>query len=221
MQPQSPQPRIFYTTSIRLAAVPTAVSCSRMFVRLVLRRWNLLDYTEDAELVVSELVTNAIRATGITNPEPKLHDIQGHHVIGVQLRVLDTSLFVDVWDRSTEEPVIKEPKGDAESGRGLLLVSAMTKQWSVYRPPAGGKVVWAELEIHKAADQMATRARTPLDIPDDSRAPSGPAERMAYTGLLQQVIDGYAHWMQTVSQEPPMSRAPAVEALCGVGGLTT
>ena len=62
-----PQP----TSGLTLAAVPTAVRLGRLFVRQRLSLWGLSQLIHDAELVLSELVTNAMNATGTTNPRPR------------------------------------------------------------------------------------------------------------------------------------------------------
>ena len=61
-------------TFLTLAATPTAVSCSRQLVHLTLNRWGLAALIEDAELVISELVTNSIEATGLTDAKPRWAD---------------------------------------------------------------------------------------------------------------------------------------------------
>ncbi|MFB8777137.1 ATP-binding protein [Streptomyces broussonetiae] len=184
------QPQQLLTTSLRLAAVPTAVPCSRMFVRVALKRWMLADYIEAAELVISELVTNAVKMTGITDPEPKTWQIEAHHVIGVQLRTTSASLFVEVWDRSNAAPVSKKPNNDAEGGRGLMLVSTLAKQWDVYRPGVGGKVVWAELELGKPAEPPPVH-HPPLTVrvPGATMPPRGHMEKTAHLGLIERMLD--------------------------------
>ena len=56
---------------LTLAAVPAAVGCSRQLVRLGLNRWGLARMAGDAELVVSELATNAVQATGVMGTDAK------------------------------------------------------------------------------------------------------------------------------------------------------
>lgn len=182
-----------YTSSLQLAAVPTAASCSRMFVRLTLTRWKLADYVESAELVVSELVTNAVRATGLTDPEPKSWDITAEHVIGVRLRATGTSLVLNVWDRSSDIPVARSPDDDAEGGRGLLLIGATCKQWDVFRPQAGGKIVWAELELDRAA-KPPPLSTMPVRIPGATKPPKGPVHAMVEEALLQRFLDALYEW---------------------------
>jgi anti-sigma regulatory factor (Ser/Thr protein kinase) len=166
-----------------------------MFVRDVLERWKLGDYIEVAELVVSELVTNAVKMTGITDPEPKSWEIRAEHVIGVQLRTTNGSLFVEVWDRSMDAPVTKNPDNNTEGGRGLMLIGAMVKQWDVYWPQSGGKVVWAELELGKPAEPPPLH-HPPLTVlvPGATMAPRGEMEKTAHLGLIERMLDGSPRW---------------------------
>jgi anti-sigma regulatory factor (Ser/Thr protein kinase) len=189
------QPNQLFTTSIRLAAVSSAVPCSRMFVRDILERWQLGDYIEVAELVVSELATNAVKMTGPTSPEPKSWEVEAHHVIGVQLRATGNSLFVEVWDGSPAAPVAKNPDSNTEGGRGLMLIGAMVKQWDVYRPQSGGKVVWAELELGKPAEPPPLH-HPPLTVrvPGSTMPPRGEMEKTAHLGLLERMLDGSPRW---------------------------
>jgi anti-sigma regulatory factor (Ser/Thr protein kinase) len=178
------------STSLRLAAVPTAVPCSRMFARAALQKWSLRDYIDVTELVMSELVTNAVKATGITGCEPKSWEILPEHVIGVQLRITGTSLFVEVWDRSPDSPHARNPDDNEEGGRGLLLIGAICKRWDVYLPGVGGKVVWAELELSKAPEQSRRgHVSMPIRVPGNAKPPPGPVRTMAHMGLLQRVLD--------------------------------
>ncbi|MEH0417269.1 hypothetical protein [Streptomyces sp. B21-083] len=66
---------------------------------------------------MSELVTNAVKASGITDPEPKSWQIKAEHVIGIQLRAIEVSLFVEVWDRAEAGPVRKNPDLESEEPR--------------------------------------------------------------------------------------------------------
>ena len=120
---------------VELEASPSAVSCARLNARKLLCGWGLRNLSESAELVISELVTNAIRASGTqARPGP------------VRLALLSegASVLVLVWDASLEPPVRVDADSDRESGRGLLLVQAFSARWAWYNPPeAGGKVVWA------------------------------------------------------------------------------
>ena len=129
---------------LTLAAAPEAVSASRHFLRLALSKWHAATIEEDALLIVSELVTNAVIATGIPADHRASADTG---LFRVQLVGLRDSVLVEIWDRSDEAPVLKTPADDVEGGRGLLLVHLLALRWGSYRT-AGGKMVWAELPIH-------------------------------------------------------------------------
>ncbi|MFJ7189696.1 ATP-binding protein [Streptomyces bacillaris] len=182
-------PHLLYVTSLRLAAVPSAVGRSRVFIRQTLQHWRLPDYIDVVELVVSELVTNAIEATGTTAPQPKWTAITDEDVIGVQLRIIDARLYVEVWDRSTGAPVRKHPDDDAEGGRGLLLIEAMTEHWDVYQSEVGGKIVWAELSLVEPPKPRPLPSM-PVRVPGRTRPPAGLVEDVASTALLQRALDG-------------------------------
>ncbi|WP_063749725.1 ATP-binding protein [Streptomyces xylophagus] len=174
--------------SLRLTAIPTAVGHSRMFVRHTLKRWNLEEQEEPAALVMSELVTNAIKASGITDPNPEPWQIKADHVVGVQLQVVHGKFFVEVWDRTPETPVRQNPDFNATSGRGLLLVDALAEKWDIYRPHVGGKVVWAQLLVELPIDQPPFDVpQRPLLLPAGVRAPWGPVELQARQALLDRL----------------------------------
>jgi anti-sigma regulatory factor (Ser/Thr protein kinase) len=132
---------------LTLAAVPTAVGCSRQLVRLGLNRWGLSRLIADAELVVSELTTNAVQATGLMDTDAKWSDMGNLATIHVRLLLFETSIAIEVWDRDPTAPVPQEVTGDEEGGRGLSIVAALSTNWSYFLAPQGGKVVWAELPI--------------------------------------------------------------------------
>ncbi|MGW5232895.1 ATP-binding protein [Streptomyces nodosus] len=169
--------------SLRLTAVPSAASVSRMFVSHTLKLWQLEDHAETATLVMSELVTNAVKASGITDTDPKSWQIKAEHVIGIQLRAIEASLYVEVWDRTDAAPVRRNPSLEAEGGRGLLLVEQLAKRWDVYRPHVGGKVVWAELPLGLPVE-LRPFDHVPLILPSGIRASRGPVEGQARTALL-------------------------------------
>jgi anti-sigma regulatory factor (Ser/Thr protein kinase) len=169
-------------TSIRLAAVLTAVGAARAFVRSTLAEWRLEEALDGAELTVSELVTNAVKGSG-----PAVE--RGvRPVVGVQLRAAGSSLYVEVWDRGAGTPELRAQAEDAEGGRGLFLVDVLSSRWDVFRPAGGGKVVWAELLLE--VGQMEPCAR------DGAGEPWLPGCRPASDleslerALTQRVLDG-------------------------------
>jgi hypothetical protein len=83
------------TAELALAAVPSAVRLGRIFAADVLRHWQLAHIIEDAELITSELVTNAIQATGLTTaPEhwPQLADLA---MIQVRFTLYEYVVLID------------------------------------------------------------------------------------------------------------------------------
>jgi anti-sigma regulatory factor (Ser/Thr protein kinase) len=143
-----PEPPEHEVPALTLAAVATAVPCARLFATQCLRRLGVCGEVADtAEVVVSELVTNAVKATGTTRHLTALAVLKARlSLISVSLRLTSTSLFIEVWDRDHHPPVLGEPAADQEGGRGLLLVAGLAKQWGYCPADHGGKVVWCELD---------------------------------------------------------------------------
>lgn len=141
--------RPLLVASLNLAARPTAVSCSRMFVRHTLGRWNVPHLIDAAELVVSELATNAVKATGVMTPEPSWAELESLNLLTVRIFSREDSICIQVWDVGVE-PLDQPAAGlddDAEGGRGLFIVESMARRVGHFYPKAGGKVVWAELAL--------------------------------------------------------------------------
>jgi anti-sigma regulatory factor (Ser/Thr protein kinase) len=129
-------------SSLVLAALPTAPSCARLHAGAVLHEWGLSDLAETAELVVSELVTNAILAS----TEQRARSHLGLPVVHLRLLADRQGLVLEVWDSSPKAPVAAQAQPDEESGRGLMLVEALCLRWgSEVVSGWSGKVVWAEL----------------------------------------------------------------------------
>ncbi|MGH3157093.1 MAG: ATP-binding protein, partial [Streptosporangiaceae bacterium] len=99
--------------------------------------WGLAGLEHDLELLVCELLTNAVAAARATQP-----------ILPVRLWLFSdtTQVAVLVWDASPHPPLRTSADGDAESGRGLLLVEAISHRWDWYpAQDTTGKVVWALL----------------------------------------------------------------------------
>jgi anti-sigma regulatory factor (Ser/Thr protein kinase) len=111
--------------------------------------WGLAGMAENVELVVSELVTNAVQATTGLDGRPWYEDdLAGLAVLHVRLSSDRARVLIEVWDRSTGVPTVKHAEADEPGGRGLMLVEALCERWS-WGTAAGwrGKVVWAELRV--------------------------------------------------------------------------
>ena len=122
-----------------LAALATAPACARGHVRAVACQWALADLADTAELVASELVTNAIQACDRLRSRA---DIAIVPVVRLWLVSDQISLVIRVWDASDELPVRCDTGPDGIGGRGLMIVDSLAKDWGSYRK-AAGKVVWA------------------------------------------------------------------------------
>jgi anti-sigma regulatory factor (Ser/Thr protein kinase) len=110
---------------------PQIVAEARKFASAQLAAWGLDEALFTTELVVSELVTNAIRYGG----EP------------IRLRLVrDAVLICEVSDGSSTAPHLRRARAYDEGGRGLLLVAQLTERWGTRQTPSG-KVIWAELSV--------------------------------------------------------------------------
>ena len=129
-------------SSLLLGALPSAVPCARLHARQVLWEWGLSEVAEIAELLLSELVTNAVQAARAT-----VNDLP----VNVRLSANRDRLLSEVWDSNVQPPVPRVlengfPEVDAESGRGLFLVETLSERWGWYPTQnPGGKVTWCEL----------------------------------------------------------------------------
>jgi len=177
---------------LELPAEPSSVSCAREHVAVVLESLGLTsrELIDDAQLITSELVTNAITATIATGPANRPGKGTGHGTAhgadavpdplpdplddpfatalggpmgsavggaatrpaaGKRVRVgaylSGTCLTLEFWDDGAGVPKQVTPGDDDVSGRGLLLVEALSRRWGYTRSALGGKVVWVELDV--------------------------------------------------------------------------
>ena len=142
-------------THLELGALRGAVPCARLHARHVLWEWGLSDLDEAVELVVSELVTNAIQASaGLSREVPGYdEDSQGLPCVWLWLASDGRQLVVEVGDSSPRAPMQAQTEQDVEGGRGLLLVETVSRRWGYYFPAEKDdghrkiirKVVWAQI----------------------------------------------------------------------------
>jgi hypothetical protein len=97
-------------------------------------------------------VTNSVKATGVTTPDPNWAELGALNLISVRLLGLEQSIVIEVWDVDPRKPVTQDVDFNAESGRGLFLVEAVTSRWGS-RPVWPGKVVWAELPVRPRGNE--------------------------------------------------------------------
>lgn len=118
--------------SCDLAATPASVPEGRAFLSKALLSWDCADSADEALLLLSETLTNAVQ--------------HAEGPIGVHLCRTDTGLTVEVSDRSPHLPQPRLAADDEESGRGLLLVRTLADTWGV-RPTDDGKTTWFTLKL--------------------------------------------------------------------------
>ncbi|GGU94385.1 hypothetical protein GCM10010211_71910 [Streptomyces albospinus] len=125
--------------SWNLPSDPAAVANARALANRQLAEWGMDDLTFTTELIVSELVTNAIR-----------------HATGpVSLRLIrDQGLICEVSDASSTSPRLRHARTTDEGGRGLLIVAQLTRRWGT-RYTTTGKIIWTEQDI---PTDMGTRS---------------------------------------------------------------
>lgn len=130
----------------------------RAYTARTLQDWRVdADAVDVAKAVVSELSANAVRVS------------RADEFVAVRLAAADSAILVEVWDaRHTEIPRLKNPDGESENGRGLVIVDALCTRWSWYLPPSGGKVVYAKFPYQREP----LPARTADDAPFPLRQPA-------------------------------------------------
>jgi anti-sigma regulatory factor (Ser/Thr protein kinase) len=126
-------------TSRQLNPVPEEARTARQFVRELLSRWGLSYLTDDAEMIIAELVVNAVRH-GLRTASSS-----SPHTLRLCLLRRAGEVMLAVTDPSGEAPAPRTPGWTGESGRGLQIVGALSYVWG-WSPIEGyGKAVWAVL----------------------------------------------------------------------------
>ncbi|MBS2539186.1 ATP-binding protein [Catenulispora sp. NF23] len=114
-----------------LAPGPSAPARARDFLTETCRRWHVTDFVADAALVVSELVTNAVRHAGTE--------------MRLTLELRDGALTVSVHDHGPGLPRLIPPAERGYGGQGLAIVVQLAQAWGVAVEDDGGKAVWCRL----------------------------------------------------------------------------
>lgn len=149
--------------ALDLGALLTAPGCGRAWSAALLREWQLAHLTDTAQVVVSELLTNAVRASARGLDQP---------TVQLSLASDGSRLLILVRDFNPGAPVPRHTSNDDETGRGLMLVEAISDRFGWYRPEDGapGKVVWAVVGL--TADhgsRITTRRAHGRDIARDDQ----------------------------------------------------
>jgi hypothetical protein len=137
----SPRPR---PVGLVLVATDPAVNIFGLATRYTARAW-LPQVERAAEEVARELVSRAVKTTGIPGPHPRWTEMQDKDIplIEVRLRLEYPSLLIEVWDGDRTSPY---PPPGAYLDDHLAAVHERAQRWNWY-PHGRGKVIWAELSI--------------------------------------------------------------------------
>jgi hypothetical protein len=132
-------------TSRPLSPVPEEARSARHFVRERLTCWGLGYLSDDAELIIAELVGNAVRHGMRATPQAFAFGANAPALRLCLVRRIG-EVMLAVTDPSTEAPAPREPSADGESGRGLQIVGALSYVWGWSPIEGRGKAVWAVLK---------------------------------------------------------------------------
>lgn len=129
--------------ALALTPDPQPAKAARRFTRATLSRWGLDPLADDAEVIVAELVANALcHASSAADVRPP---DRSRGRIGLRLFRRAGEVMCAVLDPSDTAPVLRAPNYETECGRGLQLVDALCDVWG-WSPVVGrGKAVWAIL----------------------------------------------------------------------------
>lgn len=125
------------TASFDLLADSQAAGRARRLVTELLTAWNRAEDAEVARLLVSEVVTNAVRYVGV------------RHALRLEVVADERRMRIAVVDGSVHPPRLRDAADTDETGRGMHLVAALASEWGVVvagdQPDAPGKSVWFDL----------------------------------------------------------------------------
>ncbi|MEC3997855.1 ATP-binding protein [Actinacidiphila sp. DG2A-62] len=143
---------------------PLSVGRARRLLAVQLAAWDLRQVVDDAELVVSELVTNAIAHA---------HPPVGR-LIATRFERLADGVRIEVHDAGGSKPRPRRASTEEESGRGLELVDALTGgAWGVSDRDGPGKLVWAVCTVSGGEAGASRRGEAGVDGRGDVRAGGG------------------------------------------------
>jgi anti-sigma regulatory factor (Ser/Thr protein kinase) len=179
---------------LAFTAEPEEVGALRRIMRLHLGIWGLHDITDEAQLCVSELVSNVITHVGLGTPATLMVSMNGTH------------LRIEVHDPDTRAlPTLVDANSDSEGGRGMALVDAVADRWGVLLGP-DRKVTWCELQTGLTAPNGhvdgagVTRAEALLSLYTAARLPrESDLSKLRTTMAEEAVIDvitDFLHWLR-------------------------
>jgi anti-sigma regulatory factor (Ser/Thr protein kinase) len=132
------RPRMPRIATRTLGTEAGSVHAAREFTIATLHRWGMAERSQDIAIVVSELLTNALR-----HALPGSGNLQLRRAIRLGLVQPGPFVLCAVADPSKAAPVPQPAGSLAETGRGLHIICALSDQWGYTTPSETGKVVWA------------------------------------------------------------------------------
>ncbi|HTJ70533.1 MAG TPA: SpoIIE family protein phosphatase [Actinospica sp.] len=159
---------------LSLPATPSSPSAARAAIRPVLEQWGMQAQADTVELLLSELVTNAVRHAAGPAPAPRYDPdaVEDLDLESLELALLDNapglsngeggghgpgprqvevvarrgrdSLWIEVYDQDVRMPRVRTAAATDEGGRGLFLVDQLSKRWGARDTPTG-KAVWFQV----------------------------------------------------------------------------
>ncbi|MFF3658998.1 ATP-binding protein [Streptomyces olivochromogenes] len=173
-------------------AAPAELSLLRQRIRCILDHWGASAVVEETELAVTELATNVIKHVG-----------EGAAATLV-LEPRHDRLRVELHDKSYKVPTRSSGHCDAECGRGLHLLSAMSLEWGTLLT-ATGKAVWCEISLEPARHCM--RVQRAAALLDEYRRVAGASSSTVPTrAVLEEsatdVITDLLHWLAAQGGDP-------------------
>lgn len=162
----------------RLAPRPSSVGVARKLVRHTLGLAGRDDLLDVAELLVSEVVTNALLHAGTP--------------IDVSLSMLDKGLLVQIGDGSPHLPVRRAYASTAGTGRGLMLLEQMVEYWGVV-PNAAGKTVWFHL---RSGNEDALGSAFPATLTPAEVVATAPVSTTLAVRFLNHPLMLHAAWQE-------------------------
>jgi hypothetical protein len=177
-----------------LVAMPSAITCARLLLDWLARRWDMEAATTYASReVLDELVAHTVATTGVAEAV-SVSQVEPERLVflRIRLRFDGRRLVIEVWDTGTE------------THEALLASSsalAAVDRWGVELPAHHQRVVWCVVESDISAEQTM---RLPVPLPRRTRAPvpkpDEPVEAILDPALLQRILDGLRA-LDTPSQE--------------------
>ncbi|MBR8641878.1 ATP-binding protein [Streptomyces tuirus] len=180
---------------LAFTAEPVEVAALRRIMRLHLGIWGLHDISDEAQLCVSELVSNVITHVGHGTPATLAVSLRGTH------------LRIEVHDPDTRAlPVLRDASTDSLEGRGMALVDAVADRWGVLLRP-DRKVTWCELATKLTASNghveapSVVRAEALLSLyAAGTPLPCGTGVGRLTSAVAQETviaaITDFLHWLQ-------------------------